>query len=106
MAHEGYQLEDLLRLVVAECGDGLRLMPGEVPSIIVEGKPNRVEGPPLTTAETDHFLRSLATSRQMRTFWEEHLLEFECLVLGTHPVRVYATDDGETVLLEIQRLGN
>lgn len=39
-------------------------------------------------------------------FWEEHLLEFDCLVLGVHPVRVYATDDGETVLLEIQRLGS
>ena len=104
MACEDYTLEELLSLVVSEKADGIRLCPGEPPCIVVAGESRPLQGPCIGPAETDRFLRAVANTRQMRQFWSEHLLECDFLFQGLHPFWVYASDDGESIMLELQRL--
>ena len=104
MASDGYQLDDLLELVMAERADGTRLTLGKPPCVVIGGAAHDMEGPPVPVAETDHFLRAMASRRQVREFWQAHLLEFDYVFRRTHPFRVYATDDGESVMLELQWL--
>jgi Tfp pilus assembly ATPase PilU len=71
-----YSMDDLLALADAEKADGLKLLVGEPPVIVRDGKRRQIEGPVITGEDTELFLLSLANSRQRRDFRERGCATF------------------------------
>lgn len=71
-----YSMDDLLYLPHSDGADELRLRVGQPPIIVLDGEEKVIEGPPLTTGDTEHLLRSITDTRQRRMFRERHAVEF------------------------------
>jgi twitching motility protein PilT len=64
----GYSLPDLLKLLQTERGDRMLLDVGAPPTLILNGELHAVEGPPLFEESAEEMIRSVASTREMRTF--------------------------------------
>jgi Tfp pilus assembly pilus retraction ATPase PilT len=63
-------MDDLLHLVHSDGADGLRLQVGEPPVIVLDGEPQPIEGPAISTEEAEHLLQSITDTRQRRDLRE------------------------------------
>jgi len=64
----GYSVPDLLKLLRQERGERIRLEVGSPPSLTVKGKDFEIEGPAIEAESVEGLLRTVADTRQMRTF--------------------------------------
>ena len=59
-------MDDLLQLAKAEQAEELKLHIGKPPVIVRQGKRHVIEGPAITAEDSEHFLLSIASTRQRR----------------------------------------
>jgi len=71
-----YSMDDLLHLLHSDGADELKLYVGKPPIIVLEGQQHPLEGPPLTTEDTENLLQSIADTRQRRDLREHGVVEF------------------------------
>ena len=96
-----YSMDNLLHLLHSDGADALRLHVGEPPMIVLDGKPQPVEGPALTPTTAEKLLQSLANTRQRRELRERGAIEFLYRFRGRASFVVHARIDGENVGMEI-----
>ena len=71
-----YSMDDLLYLLHSDGADALRLHVGQPPVIVLEGKPQPLEGPAITTEEAAQLLQNITNTRQRRELREHGSVEF------------------------------
>jgi Tfp pilus assembly ATPase PilU len=71
-----YSMDDLLHVLHSDGADELRLHVGQPPVIVLDGKPQVIEGPALTTEDADRLLQSITNTRQRREIREHGAVEF------------------------------
>lgn len=71
-----YTAADILKLLLAQHGEHIRLEPGLPPSLRVRGELYEVEGPELEERDMEWMLRELASHRQIREFREKRAIDF------------------------------
>jgi len=96
-----YSMDDLLQLLKAEKADQLNLRVGVSPVIVRHGKPEPIEGPPVTLAEAEHLLHSITTTRQRRELREREVVEFIYTFRKRTPFVVRAVLVNESVAMHI-----
>jgi Tfp pilus assembly pilus retraction ATPase PilT len=64
----GYSIPDLLKLLVVERGESIRLEVGYEPSLTIKGKDFEIEGPVVEEEAAEELLRTVASTREMRIF--------------------------------------
>jgi len=69
-------MDDLLRLLHADGADELKLHVGAPPVIVLDGKPQPVEGPAVTTEDAEELLHSVTNTRQGRELRGRGAVEF------------------------------
>jgi len=69
-------MDNLLHLLHSDGADELKLHVGQPPIIVLEGEPQMVEGPVLTTEAAGHLLQSIANTRQRSQLREHGKVEF------------------------------
>ena len=95
-------MDDLLHLVNSDRADELWLHVGSPPVIVLEGQRHFVDGPPLTTEETENLLQSIATNRQRRELREQGAVKFIYRFRQIKDFVVCARMQGDEVALDIQ----
>jgi Tfp pilus assembly ATPase PilU len=107
---EGYDMKDLLWLVVTERAEKLTLHSGQPPIIRVRGESHTLEGPALTLENADSLLRNLASTRYMREFYGRRLVAFNRKVAFSHispdsaEFRVEAKLVGDDIQIDLDRV--
>jgi Tfp pilus assembly ATPase PilU len=71
-----YSMDALLHLVHSDGADELRLRVGQPPVVILDQKPQPLEGPALTSEDVNMLLRSVATTRRRRELMEKGRVRF------------------------------
>jgi len=71
-----YSTPDLLKLLLAERGEHVRVEAGSPPAFRVQGVFYEVEGPAVLQEDLDQMLRDLASTRQLREFRQLRALDF------------------------------
>jgi len=69
-------MDDLLHVANSDGADELRLHVGTPPIIVLGGEPHPVEGPALSTEDTEQLLQSITNSRQRRELRERGTVQF------------------------------
>ena len=94
-------MDDLLHLLHSDGADELRLRVGQPPIIVLDGEEKLIEGPPLTTGDTEHLLWGITDTRQRRMFRERHAVEFLYKFRGRTNFVVRAKIEGEDVCIVV-----
>ncbi len=63
-----YNIPDLLKLLRNERGESIKLDVGLPPTLVVKGELYEVEGPEIVEESMEEMLRTVASTRDMRTF--------------------------------------
>src|SRR6059058_6071024 len=71
-----YSMSDLLQLVVSEGASDLHVRVGTPPTIRVHGILHRVEGPPLTSEDTEELMRSITSEDHIQHVREQGGADF------------------------------
>ena len=106
MSSTQYDITDLLTLVVSETAEGLSLHAGRSPVVHLGGEPHAIVGPAITPGDAEAFLRSLATTRQVRGFRERGTAKFIYTFRDSTPFKVQASIKDEQVQLELSRVNH
>ena len=96
-----YSTEDLLRMLHSEGADALRLRVGAPPVIVLDGEPQPVEGPLITAEHAEGFMRTLATTRQMRELRERGSVRFVYRFRNSADFVVCAKLESDGIAIEI-----
>jgi Tfp pilus assembly ATPase PilU len=96
-----YSMDHLLHLVHSDGADELRLHVGQPPVIVLEGEPQMIEGPAITTEDATQLLQSVADSRQRRALREHGVVEFIYRFRGRASFVVHARMEDENVGMDI-----
>jgi Tfp pilus assembly ATPase PilU len=96
-----YSMDDLLQLWKKEKADALNLRTGAPPVIVRHGRPEPIEGPPVTLEEAEHLLHSITTTRQRRELREREVVEFIYTLRRRTPFVVRAVLVNESVAMHI-----
>jgi Tfp pilus assembly ATPase PilU len=104
MEDAGYDIGDLLKLVISERADKLSLYAGQAPVIHVGGQEHAIEGPALTFANAMLLLRQLADTRQMREIHDRGIIGFVHTVPRTAKFRVQARLVRDEIQIELHRI--
>jgi len=96
-----YSMDDLLHLLHSDGADGLRLHVGQPPVIILEGEPQPLEGPAITTEDAAQLLQSITNTRQRRELREHGSVEFIYRFRGRASFVVRARMENENIAIEI-----
>jgi len=94
-------MDDLLHLLHSDGADALRLHVGQPPVIVLEGEPQPLEGPPITTEDVAQLLQSITNTRQRRELREHGVVEFIYRFRSRASFVVRARMEGEQVGLDI-----
>jgi Tfp pilus assembly ATPase PilU len=94
-------MDDLLHLLHSDGADALRLHVGQPPVIVLEGEPQPLEGPAITTEDAAQLLQSITNTRQRRELREHGLAEFIYRFRGRASFVVQARMENENVGIEI-----
>lgn len=94
-------MDDLLHLLHSDGADALWLHVGQPPVIVLEGEPQSLEGPAITTEEAAQLLQSITNTRQRRELREHGVVEFIYRFRGRASFVVRARMEGEQVGLDI-----
>lgn len=96
-----YSMDDLLYLVNSDGAEALRLQVGLPPVVVLDGKPNAIEGPPITPEDAEHFLQSIADSRQRRELRDRGEVHFIYRFRRITDFVVRARIEDKNVVIEI-----
>ena len=96
-----YSMDDLLHLVHSDGADGLRLHVGQPPVVILDGKPQPIEGPAITTEEVERLLHSITNTRQRRDLREHGGVRFVYRFRDRASFVVCAKIEDENVSMDI-----
>ena len=96
-----YSLDDLLQLLHSDGADELRLHVGGPPVIVLDGEPQPVEGPPITTENAEWLLQSIANSRHRRELRERGAVEFLYRFRDRVSFVVRARMEGENIGIDV-----
>jgi Tfp pilus assembly ATPase PilU len=96
-----YSMDDLLHLLHSDGADKLRLHVGQPPVIVLDGEPQLLEGPALTTEDKEHLLQSITNTRHRRELREHGVVEFVYRFRGRASFVVCAKMEGENVGMDI-----
>lgn len=100
-----YRLRDLLNLVAHEGADELRLEPGGPPVMVLQGRPQMMDGGQLTDGEVAELLRSIATDEQWRELDQCGDPRFIFAADNSARFNVTAVMNGQNLRLTIKNLG-
>ena len=96
-----YSMDDLLHLVHSDGADGLRLHVGQPPVIVLDGEPQTLEGPAITTEDAEHLLQSISNTRHRRELRAHGMVEFICRFRDRASFLVRAQLEDENVAMDI-----
>ena len=94
-------MDDLLRLLHSDGADELRLHVGTPPVIVLDGEPQTIEGPAITTEDAERLLQSVANTRQRRELREHGMVEFIYKFRGSTAFVVRAKMEDENVGIDV-----
>jgi hypothetical protein len=80
----GYDIRDLMQLIVAERGAGVHLYAGKAPVLEISRQLYAVEGPPLGKDEPESMLSGIASTDDMWEFERSGLTSFDQFTDGEH----------------------
>jgi|KBSSwiStaDraftv2_1062776.scaffolds.fasta_scaffold134339_4 Tfp pilus assembly pilus retraction ATPase PilT len=99
----GYDIRDLMQLILAERGTGVHLYVGAAPVLEISRQLHRVEGPPLTKDEPQRMLRDIASADEMWELESSGLVSFDHEFTSREYFHVMAFRETEHVRLELRR---
>lgn len=67
---DSYSIPDLIKLLRTERGERVRLIVGFPPILLAKGESHEIEGPLVVDESVEEMLRTVASTREMRTFRE------------------------------------
>ena len=79
----------------------MRLHVGQPPVIVLDGEPQPLEGPALTTEDTTQLLQNITNTRQRRALREHGVVEFIYRFRGRANFVVRVRREGENLGMEI-----
>lgn len=94
-------MDDLLHLLHSDGADGLRLHVGQPPVMVVDGEPQPLEGPAITTEDAAQLLQCITNTRQRRELRENGAVEFIYRFRDRASFVVRARMEDENVAIEI-----
>jgi Tfp pilus assembly ATPase PilU len=96
-----YSMDDLLYLVHSDGADELRLHVGQPPVLVLDGEPQPIEGPAITTEDAAQLWHSIADTRQRRALRDHGVVEFIYRFRGRASFVVLARMEDENVGMDI-----
>lgn len=71
-----YSMDELLQLLRAKRADELKLHVGCAPVLVIDGEPQPVEGPVITTENAEDLLHSITDTRHRRELRAHGVVQF------------------------------
>jgi len=99
----GYDIRDLMQLIVAERGAGVHLYVGAAPILEISRQLHRVEGPPLAKGELQQMLSGIAPAEDMREFEYAGLLSFDYEFTDREHFHIMAFRESGQTRVELRR---
>lgn len=94
-------MDDLLHLLHSDGADELRLHVGQAPIIVLEGEQQPLEGPLLSTEDTEHLWQNIANTRQRRELRAHGVVDFIYRFRSRADFVVHARMEDENVGMDI-----
>jgi Tfp pilus assembly pilus retraction ATPase PilT len=99
----GYDIRDLMQLIVAERGAGVHLYVGAAPVLEISRQHQAVEGPPLDNDEPQSMLSGIAPAEDMREFERSGLASFDYQFTDGELFHIMAFREAGHARLELRR---
>ncbi len=96
-----YHMDHLLTMLTSEKAKQLEFRAGSPPVIVTDREQRSLQGPPITNEGVLELLRSIATSRQMRSLRESGMVRFVYTRRGRSPFLVRASMKDENVVFTV-----